>query len=84
MIKEYGLLNKAKAMSLPSRYPHLNATKYESLYKYGSRLIQCSIDFDFILEGLHHEMMLRQQILHLQVQFLNQMNHTCVTFGTTQ
>lgn len=66
VIKEYGLLNKAKAMSLPSRYPHLNATKYESLYKYGSRLIQCSIDFDFILEGLHHEMMLRQQILHLQ------------------
>ena len=68
MIKEYGLLNKAKAMSLPSRYPHLNATKYESLYKYGSRLM-CSIDFDFILEGLHHEMMLRQQILHLQVQY---------------
>ena len=67
MIKEYGLLNKPKAMCLPSRYPHLNAAgpKYESLYKLGSKLM-CSMDFDFTLEGLHHEMMLRQQILHLQ------------------
>ena len=65
VIREYGLLNKPKAISLPSRYPHLNGSKYESLYRYGSRLM-CAMDFDFMLEGLHHEMMLRQQILHLQ------------------
>ena len=53
------------AMCLPARYPHLSSTRYEGVYRYGSRLM-CSMDFDFVLEGLHHEAMLRQQILHLQ------------------
>ena len=52
-------------MCLPARYPHLSSTRYEGVYRYGSRLM-CSMDFDFVLEGLHHEAMLRQQILHLQ------------------
>ena len=67
LVKEYGLLNKPKAVSLPSRYPHINhaGPKYESIYRFGSKLM-CSINFDFLLEGLHHDLMLRQQILHLQ------------------
>ena len=66
VVREYGLLNKSKAVRLPSRYPHLNnLPKYEQLFHYGSKLL-CAFDFDYILEGLHHEMQLRKAVLHLQ------------------
>ena len=59
-------MNKSKAVRLPSRYPHLNnLPKYEQLFHYGSKLL-CAFDFDYILEGLHHEMQLRKAVLHLQ------------------
>ena len=66
VVREYGLLNKSKAVRLPSRYPYLsNVPKYEQLFHYGSKLL-CAFDFDYILEGLHHEMQLRKTVLHLQ------------------
>ena len=66
VVREYGLLNKSKALRLPSRYPYLrNLQKYESLFHYGSKLL-CAFDFDYILEGMHHEMQLRKTVLHLQ------------------
>ena len=66
VIREYGLLNKSKAVCLPSRYPYLrNLPKYDQLFRYGAKLL-CAFDFDYVLEGLHHEMQLRKTILHLQ------------------
>ena len=66
MVREYGLLNKSKAVCLPSRYPYIrNLPKYDQLFRYGAKLF-CAFDLDYFLEGLHHEMRLRQTILHLQ------------------
>ena len=53
-------------MCWPGRYPHLrNVPKYDQLFRHGAKLL-CAFDFDYILEGLHHEMQLRKTILHLQ------------------
>ena len=53
-------------MCLPNRYPNIrNLTKYDQLFRYGAKLL-CAFDLDYLLEGLHHEMELRQIILHLQ------------------
>ena len=41
-----------------------SGSKYEHVFKIGRLL--CAFDFDFTLEGLEHEMEVRQQILRLQ------------------
>ena len=41
-----------------------SGSKYEHIFKIGRLL--CAMDFDFTLEGLEHEMEVRQQILRLQ------------------
>ena len=41
-----------------------SGSKYEHVFKIGRLL--CALDFDFTLEGLEHEMEVRQQILRLQ------------------
>ena len=41
-----------------------SGSKYEHIFKIGRLL--CALDFDFTLEGLEHEMEVRQQILRLQ------------------
>ena len=65
-MREYGLLNKVKAVCLQSRYPHLRDNpKYEPLFRFGGKLF-CAFDVDYFLEALHHEMQLRKTILHLQ------------------
>ena len=66
IVREYGLLNKSKAVCLPNRYPYIrNIPKYDQLFRYGAKLL-CAFDLDYMLEGLHHEMKLRQTILYLQ------------------
>jgi len=66
IVKEFGLLNKARDLGLPRRYPVISnsGSKYEHIFKIGRLL--CALDFDFTLEGLEHEMEVRQQILRLQ------------------
>ena len=49
VVKEFGLLNKPRSMSLPGRYPLISSrAKYDQLFKLGPR-VQCSFDFDFLL-----------------------------------
>eukprot|EP00095_Tigriopus_kingsejongensis_P010389 maker-scaffold1615_size33485-snap-gene-0.11 protein:Tk10389 transcript:maker-scaffold1615_size33485-snap-gene-0.11-mRNA-1 annotation:"transcriptional adaptor 2a" len=66
IVKEHGLLNKARVTSLPSTYHALAASgpQYEQLFKFGR--LYCAFDFDFLLEGIQHELHLRQEILHMQ------------------
>ncbi|XP_059088891.1 transcriptional adapter 2-alpha-like [Tigriopus californicus] len=66
IVKEHGLLNKARTTSLTTTYHALCAAgpHYEHLFKLGR--LMCAFDFDFVLEGLQHELTLRQQILHMQ------------------
>jgi len=75
IVKEYGLLNKARDLGLPGRYPVISSSglKYEHVFKIG-RLF-CSLDFDFILEGLENELEVRQQILRLQEFRQNGLRH---------
>ena len=75
VVKEFGLLNKPRSMSLPGRYPLISSrAKYDQLFKLGPR-VQCSFDFDFLLEGLEHELGVRQQILRLQDYRCNGIRH---------
>jgi transcriptional adapter 2-alpha len=61
-----GLLSKPKTISKANLYQTLlqSGPGYSQLLKYGQ--LMCAFDFDYVLEGLQHEMSLRQQILHLQ------------------
>ena len=65
IVKEFGLLNKPRSMSLSGRYPLISNAKYDHIFKLGPR-VQCSLDFDFLVEGLEHELGVRQTILRLQ------------------
>ncbi len=67
VVKELGLLNKPKALGLTRRYPVIKAagSRYDLIFKMGPKLM-CSFDFDFVLEGLDHELGVRQEILRLQ------------------
>ena len=66
VVREYGLLNKSRAVCLPSRYPYLrNLPKYDQLFRYGPKFL-CAFDYDYLLESFHHEIQLRKTILHLQ------------------
>ena len=60
--------------SLYFRYPVISSHKYEHVFKVGRVL--CSLDFDFILEGLEHELEIRQQILRLQEFRHNGLEHS--------
>lgn len=75
IVKELGLLNKSKVMAMPGRYPLIvsSGCKYEQVFKLGR--ISCSFDFDFLLEGLEHELGLRQHILRLQEYRTNGIRH---------
>jgi transcriptional adapter 2-alpha len=75
IVRELGLLNKPRAIGLPRRYPMISSSgsKYDHVFKMGK--ILCSFDFDFILEGLEHELELRQQILRFQEYRQNGLDH---------
>ncbi len=68
LVKEYGLLNKARDLGLPRKhFPVMQASggaKYQHLFKLGKLL--CALDMDFLLHGLESELEIRQQILRLQ------------------
>jgi hypothetical protein len=51
MVREFGLLNKSKVMSLPSRYPLIvnRSGKYDEIFRFGR--LTCALDFDYFLEG---------------------------------
>ena len=75
IVREFGLLNKPRAIGLPRSHPFINSAgfKYEHLFKMGKTM--CSLDFDFILSGMEQELGLRQQILRLQDYRNNGLTH---------
>lgn len=73
IVREYGLLNKARDLGLPRKYPMTSGHKYGHVLKIGR--ILCALDFDFMLEGLEHELEVRQQILRLQDYRCNGLKH---------
>lgn len=66
IVKEFGLLNKSKTISRSNSYQALlkAGPGYSQLLKFGK--VMCSLDFDYLMESLSHEMSLKRQILHLQ------------------
>lgn len=73
IVREYGLLNKGRDLGLPRKYPMTSGHQYSHVLKMGR--ILCSLDFDFLLQGLEHELEVRQTILRLQDYRNNGLKH---------
>ncbi|XP_040572982.1 transcriptional adapter 2-alpha [Lepeophtheirus salmonis] len=64
IVKEHGLINKRSAVALSStKYP-LIREKYGKVYDF--RRLFCSLDFDYILEGLQHEFQIKRKVRKYQ------------------
>lgn len=66
-VRELGLLNRSKVAGTASRQEQLGQMGGPAYAKLGRFAhLACAFDHDFVLEGLRHELALRQSVLHLQ------------------
>jgi len=66
VVWELGLLNRTRVANRPSQYHRLFSSNksYEKLFKF-SRLM-CSMDFDYMMEGLQYESELKHKVIKMQ------------------
>ena len=64
MVRELGLLNKTRTLSVAENLSAMGPVYRASLFKCAR--LMCSFDFDYVTEGLQHELALRSKVSHLQ------------------
>ena len=69
VVRELGLLNRSKALGAAARGDQLarsGGPAYARLRRFAR--LMCAYDYDFLAEGLRHELELRREVLHLQAR----------------